>query len=65
MLKKSLIETNPYLHNPESFRKSLISSVSSSTAVETGASINSITRMLEKENNKNTESFTTLQDSAQ
>jgi hypothetical protein len=48
MLKKSLINTNPYLSDPEKFRKALISSVSSSTAVETGAPIASIARMLEE-----------------
>jgi hypothetical protein len=47
MLIKPLIETNPYLRDPEQFRKALITSVASSTAIETGASIESIARMLE------------------
>jgi hypothetical protein len=48
MIKKPLIDTNPYLRDPEKFRKALISSVSSSTAVETGAPIASIAHMLEE-----------------
>ena len=46
MARKSLIETNPYLRVPEQYRKALIINVSSSTAVETGAPIESIARML-------------------
>ena len=48
MLKKPLIETNPYLRDPEKYRKALIANVSSSTAVETGASVESVARMLTK-----------------
>ena len=48
MKHKPLIETNPYLRDPEKFRKALITSVASSTAIETGASIMSIARMLEE-----------------
>lgn len=47
MLKKPLIDTNPWLRDPEGFRKALITSVASSTAVETGASVASIARRLE------------------
>jgi hypothetical protein len=46
MKKKSLIETNPYLQNPKKYRKALIMNVASSTAIETGASVESIARML-------------------
>lgn len=46
MLKKPLIETNPYLRDPEKYRKALITNVSSSTAVETGATVESVARML-------------------
>jgi hypothetical protein len=46
MLKKPLIETNPYLRDPEKYRKALITNVSSSTAVETGATVESVVRML-------------------
>ncbi|MGH8508391.1 MAG: hypothetical protein ACREVH_06690 [Gammaproteobacteria bacterium] len=46
MLRKPLIETNPYLRVPEQYRKALITNVSSSTAVETGAPIESIVRTL-------------------
>ena len=48
MEQKPLIETNPYLRDPEKFRKALITSVASSTAIETGAPIESIARMLEE-----------------
>lgn len=47
MLIKPLIETNPYLRDPEKLRKALITSVASSTAIETGTSVASIVRMLE------------------
>ena len=46
------IETTPYLRDPERFRKALIASVASSTAIETGASVASIVHMLEA-NTKN------------
>jgi len=46
MDKRPLIETNPYLRDPEKFRKALITNVSSSTAVETGAPVESIARTL-------------------
>jgi hypothetical protein len=46
MEQKPLIETNPYLRDPEKFRKALITNVSSSTAVETGASVESVARIL-------------------
>jgi hypothetical protein len=48
MLKKPLIETNPYLRVPETYRKSLITSVSSSTAIETATSVQSISEQLTK-----------------
>ena len=46
MDQKPLIETNPYLRDPVKFRKALITSVASSTAIETGAAVESIARML-------------------
>jgi hypothetical protein len=46
MEQKPLIETNPYLRDPAKFRKALIANVSSSTAVETGAAVESIARAL-------------------
>jgi hypothetical protein len=49
MRKKPLIETNPYLLDPEKFRKDLITSVSSSTAIETGAKVETIVRTLTEE----------------
>jgi hypothetical protein len=49
MRKKPLIETNPYLLAPEKFSKDLITSVSSSTAIETGAKVETIARTLTKE----------------
>ncbi len=48
MSKKSLFETNPHLKVPEKYRQALITNVASSTAVETGASIESIARKLTK-----------------
>lgn len=44
--QKPLIETNPYLSNPKKYRKALILNVASSTAIETGASVESIVRTL-------------------
>ena len=49
MAQKPLIETNPYLRDPAKFRKALITSVASSTAIETGAPVASIVRMLEED----------------
>ena len=46
MEQKPLIETNPYLRDPDKFRKALITNVSSSTAVETGASVEAIASTL-------------------
>ena len=48
MQQKPLIETNPYLRDPKKFRKALIRSVASSTAIETGQPIEAIARMLEE-----------------
>lgn len=42
MSKKSLIETNRYLQNSEEYRNSLITNVSSSTAIEIADSVWSI-----------------------
>ncbi len=53
MRKKPLIETNPFLKTPEKYRKALIASVASSTAIETGMPVEEIARMLsEKEKAK-------------
>jgi len=49
MQKKSLIQTNPYLSAPEQYRKMLVTNVSSSTAIETGASVASIAKTLSPE----------------
>jgi hypothetical protein len=46
MKNKPLIETNPHLKVPAKYRKALIANVASSTAVETGASVESIARIL-------------------
>ena len=46
MKNKPLIETNPHLKIPAKYRKALIVNVASSTAVETGASVESIVRIL-------------------
>jgi len=42
MKNRSLLDTNPYLRDPEKLRKSVVTSVSSSTAIETGESIDKI-----------------------
>jgi hypothetical protein len=44
--RQSLRETNPYLKDPDKYQKGLITNVSSSTAIETGASVESIARTL-------------------
>jgi len=44
--KRPLIETNAFLRDPEKLRKALITNVSSSTAIETGAPIEAIARTL-------------------
>jgi hypothetical protein len=46
MKNKPLIETNPHLKVPAKYRKALIANVASSTAIETGASVESIARIL-------------------
>lgn len=46
MQKKSLIQSNPHLRTPEQYRKALVTNVSSSTAIETGASVASIAKTL-------------------
>lgn len=46
MKKRSLLDTNPFLHDPVKFRKSLVTSVSSSTAIETGEPIYKIAEKL-------------------
>ena len=48
MKQRPLIETNPYLRDPEKLRKLLFTNVSSSTAIETGASVDSVARMLQE-----------------
>ena len=50
MKNKPLIETNPHLKVPAKYRKALIANVASSTAVETGASVESIARILAEKN---------------
>ena len=62
MKHKPLIETNPYLRDPEKFRKALVTSVASSTAIETGAPVASVARMLEE--GAKTERLTTTRGSA-
>ena len=48
MNKRPLIETNPHHKGAEKYWKALIINVSSSTAIETGAPIESIARTLTK-----------------
>lgn len=44
MGKKSLIDTNPYLKDSKKYLDALITNVSSSTAIETGESIQTISQ---------------------
>jgi hypothetical protein len=46
MAKKPLIETNPYLKDPEKRRKAIITNVASNTSVETGRKVETIVRTL-------------------
>lgn len=46
MKKKSLFDSNPYLQDPKKYRDALITSVSSSTAIETGASVESVSQQI-------------------
>ena len=46
MKKKSLFDSNPYLQDPKKYRDSLVTSVSSSTAIETGASVESVSQQI-------------------
>ncbi|MBM4124878.1 MAG: hypothetical protein FJ246_08010 [Nitrospira sp.] len=48
MQKKPLIETNPHLTVTARYRKALVANVASSTAIETGTSVESIARLLTK-----------------
>ena len=50
MKNKPLIDTNPHIKVPAKYRKALIANVASSTAVETGASVESIARILAEQN---------------
>lgn len=49
MNKRPLIETNPFLGAPEQYRKALITSVASSTAIETGKTVEAIASTLATE----------------
>ena len=46
MKKKSLFDSNPYLQDHKKYRNSLITNVSSSTAIETGASVESVSQQI-------------------
>jgi hypothetical protein len=43
---RPLLETNPHLRDPAAYWKALITNVSSSSAIETGASVESIAQTL-------------------
>ena len=49
MAEKPLIETNPYLRDPDKFEKALVTNVASSTAIELGDLPVYIARALEKD----------------
>ena len=46
MINEPLIKANPHLRVPGKYRKALIANVASSTAIETGASVKAIVRLL-------------------
>ena len=46
MLKKPLIETNPYLKDKARYHRDLVTNVASSTAIETGARVGTIAKSL-------------------
>lgn len=48
MADKPIAESNPYLRDAVTYRRSLITNVSSSTAIETGAPIREIAKTLEQ-----------------
>ena len=52
MRKKPLIETNPYLRDPEKYEKSLVANILSSTAIEIGPLPASLKRALKNNNHK-------------
>ena len=63
LLRESVHEMHPtVLREPEKFRKALITSVASSTAIETGAPVASIARM--REVGEKPDPLTTTQGSA-
>jgi hypothetical protein len=49
MSRKPLLETNPYLRDDEKRRKTLVTNVSSNTAVETGRRPDAIARTLARQ----------------
>jgi len=63
MKKKSLFESNPYLHDPKKYRDALIISVSSSTAIETGASVESVSQQITVASSSDSYPATTRHDS--
>lgn len=52
MLSKPLVETNPYLRDPEQRRALIYTAVTSSTAIETGYIVSNETAPLDSVSNK-------------
>ncbi len=46
MNKNSLKATNPHLQDPDNYRQALIANVASSTAIETGSSVEEVAQLL-------------------
>ncbi len=46
MNKTSLKASNPHLQDPETYRPALIANIASSTAIETGSSVEEVAGML-------------------
>ena len=64
MKKKSLFDSNPYLKDPGKYRDALVTSVSSSTAIETGASVKSIRQQITNVSNNEARSTSTKKKSS-
>lgn len=45
-MKKPLVETNPYLRDPKTYRETLLANVASSTAIETGQSTDEVKKQI-------------------
>ena len=56
MKRESLFESNPYLHDPESYADQMVASISSSTAIEIGRLKSSLKKAIVAKAKKSTSS---------